>query len=110
MPAGMNKPMIVEKGDIGITATHESFKTGLTDVVHYVEWGDTASAGEVTIETAGSPNYTGTWAVAKVFTFAGPARVDIYPLLGGGYVYWRHRISQSIVGGTVSTRMAGTAE
>lgn len=106
LPA-ISRPLLVRANDIGQAVAVDVFSLGLDEVTHYIDWSDTSEGGEVTIETASDAAYTGTWGVLQVVPWTGANRTD--PVrLGGVYQALRHRVSQSILAGTVTTRVVGS--
>jgi hypothetical protein len=87
--------------------------TGCEDSTSLIEWGDGVSAGEVTVEHAHRPDYAGLWSVLAVFTFDGstdPAPKTEYVRHEGPYRAIRHRITQEVLDGTVTTRIRGVED
>ncbi len=72
----------------------------------YINWGTGVTAGAIAIETAASVGYTGAWAPYVTVAFTGTApRVDCVQITGA-FRTLRTRISQAVVGGTVSTEIS----
>lgn len=100
-------------------------KLGLLSSSHYVSWGAGVLVGEVTIETADEVTYTGAWMPVAVVNFAtgvtpsgiaaitafddptqaGPRQSAVN--IVGAFKTFRHRITGSVQGGTVTTSIAG---
>jgi hypothetical protein len=80
---------------------------GCLSTTHTVRWDDGVGAGVVVLEVADDVTFTGTWQLMQTFPFAGPNRVDVYKL-DGPYKAIRHRITEDIVGGTVTSRIMGS--
>lgn len=71
----------------------------------YVEWSAGVTAGVVTIETAPSNDYAGTWATMQTVSWVSASRVDRFSFTGAfGAV--RTRVSTAITNGTVTTYIA----
>lgn len=68
----------------------------------YVSWSAGTSAGVVTIETAHTSAYAGTWAPLTTVTWAAANTEAVYQL-NGTYESIRTRVSTTVVGGTVTT-------
>lgn len=107
--SAINRNLLVRQTDVGQAVAVDVGALGLGGggSTHYIKWDDTSTGGEVTLETADDPTYTGTWAPVKVFPWSGANRQDAFNVIGP-YVALRHRISLSIVGGTVTTRIVGS--
>lgn len=79
---------------------------------HSVEWAEGVSVGEVTIEEADKEDWAGAWALVATVTFDGsvtPApKVDIVNVNANGRAY-RHRITTQVEGGSVTTKISGSA-
>lgn len=92
-------------------ATPEAFRySGCLSTTHYVRWGEGVQRGEVTIETAAKPDFAGKWQTVGVVTFDGstdPAPKNEYLNVPGTYGAFRHRITDPIDGGTVTTTIVG---
>jgi hypothetical protein len=97
-------------GDSGVTPLFFR-QTGCEDSTSAIEWSDSVSAGEVTVEFADSPDYAGTWATLAVVTFdnTNPAPKTEYVRHQGTYGAIRHRITAEVLDGTVTTRIRGQA-
>ena|SRR5438874_13348477 len=96
-------------GDSGVTSL--AFRvSGCEDSTSAIEWSDSVSAGEVTVEFADSPDYAGTWSPLAVVTFDGsvtPAPKTEYVRHQGTYGAIRHRITAEVLDGTVISRIRG---
>lgn len=84
---------------------------GCEQATSYVLWGEGVSAGEVTVEGAPEPDYTGKWTALAVFTF--DASVDVAPKAeyeshAATFGAIRHRITSEVLDGFVTTRIRGT--
>lgn len=74
------------------------------EVAVYVIWSSGTSAGAVSIETANTTDYAGTWAVLAPVPWTAASRADIVQVSGVMKAI-RARISTNVVGGTVSCRL-----
>lgn len=83
-------------------------KLGLDTTTHYINWSSGVIQGEVTIEVADEVNYTGAWTLVATVTFAGTAPKIDYVTVEGAHGAYRHRITQPVVGGSVTTKIVGT--
>lgn len=92
-------------------ATPEAFRhAGCLSTTHSIKWGDGVQRGEVTIETAHKPDYAGKWQALQVMTFDGST--DAAPktdsvTIAGTYPAFRHRITDPIDGGFVTSAITG---
>jgi hypothetical protein len=69
----------------------------------YIIWGAGTSAGGVTIESATTSTYTGTWApVTTAVAWSAASKQDLVSITGA-HMNLRARISTLVTGGTVST-------
>jgi hypothetical protein len=68
----------------------------------YIIWGAGTSAGVITLESATTAEYTGTWAPVTTVTWSAASKQDLISLTGL-HMNLRARISTPVVGGTVST-------
>src|SRR4051812_30929632 len=97
--------------DAAVT-TPLAFKgAGVVDSTHYIRWGDGVAAGVVEIEVA-VDNTASTWAPVATVTFDGsvvPSPKTDYVRVQGAYGAFRHRISTIVEGGTVTTKIVGSA-
>src|SRR5437016_3236434 len=92
---------------VGIAAVNCE-KLGLVGSTHHVRWAEGVLEGEVTIEVADEVNYTGAWTPVAVVTFSGLAPKQDYVTVAGTYAAYRHRITQPVQGGSVSTKIVGS--
>jgi hypothetical protein len=76
------------------------------DVGFYVQFGAGTSAGQVVIEAAHDPSYTGTWAELASVDWAA-ANKEHYVSVHGVFIALRARISTAIVGGTANVWAIG---
>lgn len=83
-------------------------KTGIDDTDHIVNWGVGVTSGEVTIEKADREDYAGTWAPVSVVTFSGTAPKEDYVQAPGPAGAYRHRITQIVTDGTVTSKITAT--
>lgn len=83
-------------------------KLGLMTSTHYANWSAGVTEGEVTIETADEPSYTGPWIALQALTFQGSAPKLDSVTIAGTYGAFRHRITIPVVGGSVTTKVTGT--
>lgn len=74
------------------------------EFVFYVTWSAGVSAGAVTIETADTAGYAGTWASLGTVTTSAASKVDIFSYTGI-LAFVRARISTTVAGGTVTVKM-----
>jgi hypothetical protein len=92
-------------------STPEAFRySGCLSTTHYVKWGEGVQRGEVTIESAMKPDFAGKWQTVAVLTFDGstdPAPKSDFQNVVGTYGAFRHRITDPIEGGTVTTSITG---
>lgn len=84
-------------------------KLGLSTSTHFINWAPGVTSGEVTIEAADEPSYIGPWIVLQVVTFNGLSPKQDSVKIDGTYGAFRHRITQVVVGGSVTTKIVGTA-
>lgn len=103
---GLSGVTIQNAGCVAVTVE----KLGLYTSTHFVNWAAGVLAGEVTIEVADEPSYTGPWTPIPggVVTFVGSAPKQDMVKIDGAYPAFRHRITQGVVGGSVSTKIVGT--
>lgn len=75
------------------------------DMSIYLEWGSGVVSGAVTIESAASADYAGTWAPLAPVAFSGSApKTDIVQVIGvHGAI--RARISTGLSGGTAAAKV-----
>ena len=71
----------------------------------YVEWSAGVTAGVVTIETAPSNDYAGTWATMQTVSWVSASRVDRF-IFTGAFGAVRTRVSTAITNGTVTSYIA----
>ena len=90
------------------TITPQGFRqSGCIDTVHTMEWSDGVSSGEVVIEAADrETDAAADWAIIATVPYDGTARV-MTPI-HGAYRAFKHRISQPVTDGTVTSRIAGS--
>lgn len=111
----------------GIAAVNVE-KLGLLTTSHNVNWAAGVLQGEVTIEIADELSYTGPWVPIAVVNFVAgvtsiapntavknvsgsagqPAPRQDVVIIEGAYGAYRHRITQPVVGGSVTTKIVGT--
>lgn len=84
-------------------------KYGTMTTTHYINWAAGVVMGEVTIESSDEPSYTGPWVVEQVVTFSGGAPKLDKVVIEGAFGAIRHRITQPVVGGSVTTKLVATA-
>ncbi len=87
--------------------------SGVEQLSHTIKWDADClqGQGQVTIEVADDPAFTGTWAPVfnGVVTCPGPNQMSLVTQTGPIGKFVRHRVSQAIPGGgTVSSRVQGT--
>lgn len=75
---------------------------GCRETAVYVSWGAGTNAGVVTIESAHSSTYAGTWAPQASVTWSAASKEDIIQITGI-HGALRTRISTNVTGGTVDT-------
>ena len=80
-------------------------KLGVYTLTHHVRWNVGVLVGEVTIEVADDVSYDGSWAAVGVVTFEGTAPKQDAVVLNNHYGAVRHRITQPVVGGSVTTKV-----
>lgn len=78
--------------------------SGCRENAVYIIWSAGASAGGVTVETADAVDYAGTWAPLIVVPWSAASKQDIVQVTGV-QMYLRTRISTTVSGGTVITRV-----
>lgn len=72
------------------------------NAVVYAVWGAGTNAGVITVESAHTTTYAGTWASLGTITWMAATKADLLALTGvHGAI--RTRISTTVTGGTVST-------
>lgn len=79
---------------------HESLQAIYSS--HTVVFGAGTSAGAVVVEGSHDPNYTGTWYNLGTVTWAAATKAHNVTITGPHRAI-RHRVSSTIVGGTVSS-------
>lgn len=94
------------ENDVGVAVLK---RHGIEQTVHTIKWNDGVQAGTVVIETADDRDYTGKWAPLQAVSFDGsdPAPKTDTVRLDGSYPVIRHRISEIVEGGTVTSRIDG---
>jgi hypothetical protein len=103
---GLSGPQVPAPGVAQVSCE----KLGLWSVTHFISWAAGVTIGEVTIEAADEPSYTGPWqAIAPPVTFNGVAPKQDVVTIQGTFGAIRHRITQPVVGGSVTTKVVGTA-
>lgn len=70
--------------------------------VVYVVWGAGTGAGVVTIESAYTSTYAGTWAPLTTVTWSAASKTDLFAITGV-HGALRTRVSTTVTGGTVNT-------
>lgn len=91
-------------------ATPRGFRdSGAMETTHDVKWGAGVSSGEVTIETAARENDADGWAPYAVVPFTNRATLPYSDVvrIPGNFRAFRHRITQIVTDGTVTTRIEG---
>lgn len=106
IPDGINGARVPD-ALVGIAAINCE-KLGLDATTHHVRWNEGVLVGEVTIEVASEVNYTGAWTPVGVVTFSGVAPKEDTVTIKGPYGAYRHRITQQVQGGSVTTKIVGT--
>lgn len=103
---GLSGPTIQNLGCVAVSVE----KLGLLTTTHYINWATGVVQGEVTIEVADEPSYTGPWTAAPggVVTFSGSAPKQDIVQIPGAFAAFRHRISSAVVAGSVTTKIAGS--
>ena len=92
---------------VDASATIVLKRLGPTSTVHTFLWGEGVSAGAVAIEGGPSVDYPGTWAPLGAITFDGsttPAPKAETFGTDGSYPVMRHRITEPVEGGTLTSR------
>lgn len=107
---GINQKLLMEASETDTAAaTPQAFRhCGLLSSTHTVEWSDSASSGVVEIEAASSEAYAGTWSPVATVTFSGTAPKVDHVHVPGSYPAFRHRLSQPVTDGTVTTKISGS--
>lgn len=77
-----------------------------TQIAVYVDWSAGVSAGAVTIETANSTTYSGTWAPLAVVVNSAASKQDVFHFTGP-LMAVRARVTTTVAGGTVSCLLVG---
>ena len=77
-----------------------------SETAFYIAFGAGTSAGAVVIETAATPDYTGTWANLSTITWSAASKTH-HVAITGVFRALRARISTAIVGGTVTVVSIG---
>lgn len=96
-------------GDSAVTP--RAFRAvGVGKTNHIIQWGAGVSAGEVTIEKADREDYTGTWAPVTVVTYSGGAPKEDYVFVGESASAFRHRITQPVLEGTVTSKISAVED
>lgn len=105
--------LLVAQSDLNAVAAKDLQQIGVTRLTHYIEWDDITTGGQVTIETAPTADYAGTWAPVEngVINWNGANRVDVV-YTDRAFIGIRHRITQAVTSGpghvgTVTTRIVG---
>ena len=97
--------MQLHNGTSAITTTGTTvgspFVSQCRESAIYVEWGVGTTAGVVTIESASSAAYTGTWAPLGTVTWSAASKADIIQITGV-HLALRARISTGVTGGTIN--------
>ena len=95
--------------DVAVTP-HGFRHSGCLSTVHDVRWNDGVQSGEVVIESARKPDDPSTiWAPVATVTFDNATvapKVD-QVAVPGAYGAFRHRITDPVQGGTVTTSIHG---
>ncbi|MBI4916883.1 MAG: hypothetical protein HY825_13630 [Acidobacteria bacterium] len=78
----------------------------INDNLVFVAWSAGCSAGVVTIETAETAAYAGTWAPLTTVSWSAASKTDVVQIIGPIGVI-RARISTAVVGGTVTVTAYG---
>jgi hypothetical protein len=86
------------------TLAGASIMPACRESVIYVQWSAGTSAGVVTVESADSSAYAGTWAPLATVTWSAASKEDIVQITGI-HLNLRTRVSTGVVGGTVTTIM-----
>lgn len=112
MLGGINSVLLsgASTADSAGTTTKGFRNSGIVDTTHSIKWGEGVQVGEVTIETAPKETYAGTWTPYSVVTFDGsttPAPKVETVRIQGVFAAFRHRITQELEGGTVTTVISG---
>lgn len=97
----------VPPGTAGIAVANVE-KLGLDTTTHHVRWLEGVMTGEVTVEVSSEVNYAGAWTPVGVVTFSGVAPKEDTLVIKGPYGAFRHRITQPVQGGSVTTKIVGT--
>ena len=77
------------------------------DSAFYIEWSAGVTAGGVQLETARTKTYSGTWAPLGAENTFKTDTTDIIQL-AGPFLFVRARISDTVLGGTVTVVLVGT--
>lgn len=112
MVGGINSVLLDGAAVAGSTGTTtKGFRnSGILDTTHSIKWNSGVNVGEVTIETAPKETYDGTWTPYAVVTFDGsvtPAPKVETVRIQGSFGAFRHRITQELDGGTVTSVITG---
>ena len=81
-------------------------RASLPTTIYFVAWSDGCSAGAVTLETAATAAYAGTWAPLVTVSWSAASKTDVIQVFAPIGVI-RARISTNIVGGTVTVTAYG---
>lgn len=79
----------------------------VTELAFYVLFGVGATAGQVVIETAHDPAFTGTWATPQTVDWVAANRVH-HVAMTAEHLTLRARISTAIAGGVVTVIVIGS--
>lgn len=87
----------------GSAQVTSAFMPRCRETAIYVQWSTGVNAGAVTIETAHSESYTGTFAPLQIVTWAGSANKEDVVQITGIHGVLATRVSSTVMGGTVTT-------
>lgn len=107
----ISQPLLQGAQSLNQSNVASVYLSGAEGYDHSITWDAGSLGGEVTVEAADSPTFAGTWAfIGKVSGPAAPANAPKMDLISGSTTgkYVRHRVSQALAGGTVSSRIKGT--
>ena len=101
----IGQPLLVEAAAQDAAASVDLSRIGVENSTHFIRWNEGVASGIVVIEAAGNPDETAAWHVLETVVFDNDGPSLVAKVIAGSFRAIRHRVSEVVVDGTVSTRI-----